>query len=214
MSLQHPVGIGVGAVDLVEAEDRAQAHLQRLGQHELGLGHDAFFGVDQEDAAVHHAQDALDLAAEVGVAGGVDDVDAGLARLAVPEHRGALGQDGDAALALLVVGVHGALGRRLVGAEDAGLGEQLVDERGLAVVDVGDDGDVAQGHGSGQVLSSKGARLYGNAGRAASPCAPHITCTRDCVTRYPEIVVKSVSDQLQKVRRKSFCAVERLCVAL
>ncbi len=85
-SLWTRSGIGVGAVDLVDAEDRTQAHLQRLGQHELGLGHDALFGVDQDDAAVHHAQDALDLAAEVGVAGGVDDVDAGLARLAVPEH--------------------------------------------------------------------------------------------------------------------------------
>ena len=58
----------------------------------------------------------------------------------------ALGQDGDPALALLVVGVHRALDRRLVGAEDAGLGEQLIDEGGLAMVDVGDDGDVAERH--------------------------------------------------------------------
>ena len=109
----------MGAVDLVEAEDRAQAHLQRLAQHELGLGHDAFFGVHQEDAAVHHTEDPLDLAAEVGVAGGVDDVDAGLARFSVPEDAGALGEDGDPALALLVVGVHGALNRRLIGSENA-----------------------------------------------------------------------------------------------
>ena len=46
-------------------------------------------------------QDALDLAAEVGVAGRVDDVDLGVA-----EREGdVLGQDGDAALALEVVGV-------------------------------------------------------------------------------------------------------------
>jgi hypothetical protein len=31
----------------------------------------------------------------------------------------------------------------LVGGEYAGLAQQLVDQRGLAVVDVGDDGDVA-----------------------------------------------------------------------
>jgi hypothetical protein len=37
-------------------------------------------------------------------------------------------------------------GDALVVAEGAGLLEQLVDQRGLAVVDVGDDGDVAQ-HG-------------------------------------------------------------------
>ena len=140
------IGISVGAVDLVDAQDRTQAHLQRLGQHEFGLGHDALFGVDQQDAAVHHAEDALDLTAEVGVAGGVDDVDPGLARLAVPEHARAFGQDGDAALALLVVGVHGALGRRLIGSEHTRLGQKLVHQGGFAVVDVGDDGDVAQVH--------------------------------------------------------------------
>ena len=35
------------------------------------------------------------------------------------------------------------LGDVLVGAERAGLAEHGVDERGLAMVDVGDDGDVA-----------------------------------------------------------------------
>ena len=56
---------------------------------------------------------------------------------------GVLGQDGDAALALEVVAVHRALGDALVGAERAALVQQRVDQRGLAVVDVGDDGDVA-----------------------------------------------------------------------
>ena len=34
----------------------------------------------------------------------------------------------------------------LVGAEGAALAQQLVDQRGLAVVDMGDDGDVADVH--------------------------------------------------------------------
>ncbi len=145
--VQHPVGIGVRPVDLVEHHDRPQAQLQRLAQHELGLRHDAFLGVHQQQAAVDHAQDPLHLAAEVGVAGGVDDVDPRLARGAVPQHRGGLGQDGDSPLALLVVGVHGPLGMGLVRAEDTRLGQQLVHQGGLAMIDVGDDGDVAQGHG-------------------------------------------------------------------
>ena len=145
--VQHAVRVGVRPVDLVQHHDGMQADLQRLAEHELGLRHNAFLGVDQQHTTIDHAQDTLDLTAEVGVAGGVDDVDAGLARLAVPEHRGALGQDGDAALALLIVGVHGAFGVRLIGAERTRLGEQLIDQGGLAVVDVGDDGDVAKGHG-------------------------------------------------------------------
>ena len=74
------------------------------------------------------------------MAGGVDDVDLH----AAVAHRGVLGEDRDALLALEVVRVHDPLVDVLVGAEDAGLPEHGVDQRGLAVVDVGDDGDVAQ----------------------------------------------------------------------
>ena len=65
----------------------------------------------------------------------------------MPEHAGAFGQNGDPPLPLLVVGVHGALDRGLIGSEDAGLGEELVNQGGFAMVDVGDDGDIAKGHG-------------------------------------------------------------------
>jgi hypothetical protein len=68
-----------------------------------------------------------------------------LMRVSFPVDRGALGEDGDAALALEVVRIHRALGDALVVAEGAGLAQQLVDERGLAMIDVGDDRDVASG---------------------------------------------------------------------
>ena len=58
-------------------------------------------------------------------------------------HRGVLRQDGDAALALQVVRVHHALGHLLILAEDVRLLEHGVHQRRLAVVDVGDNGDVA-----------------------------------------------------------------------
>jgi len=105
--------------------------------------HRPFGGVDEHDRAVDHRKNALDLAAEIGVARRVDDIDAH----ALPHHRGRLGQDGDAALALEVVGIHHPLGDALVFAERAGLLQQAVDQRRLAVVDVGDDGDVSQLHG-------------------------------------------------------------------
>ena len=134
---------GVGAIDLVDHDDRLQPHLQRLGDDELGLGQGTFGGVDQHQRAVDHVQDALDLAAEIGVARRVDDVDAG----ALPEDRGDLGENGDAALALEIVGIHRAFGHPLVVAERAGLLQQTVDQRGLAMVDMGDDGDIAKMHG-------------------------------------------------------------------
>ena len=117
-------------------------HLERLGDHEFGLRQRPFGGVDQHQRAIDHVEDALDLAAEIGVAGGVDDIDPGV----LPDQRGRLGQDGDAALALEVVGIHRALGNALVVAKRAGLLQQPVDQGGFAMVDVGDDGDIAQVH--------------------------------------------------------------------
>ena len=116
-------------------------------QHALG-------GVDQHNRAVHHVQDAFDLAAEIGVSGGVDDVDPHV----LPQHRGAFGQDGDPALLLQLIPVHRPFRDVLVVAEGAGLAEQLVDEGGLAMIDMGDDGDVADLHDG---LVEKGARAGG-----------------------------------------------------
>src|SRR4029079_1667566 len=81
--------------------------------------------------------------------------------------RAVLGQDRDAALALEVVRVHDALGDLLVGAEGAALAQQLGDQRRLAVVDVGDDGDVSDlaGH-AGRLSDTKEVR------RAAATSAP------------------------------------------
>ena len=56
---------------------------------------------------------------------------------------GGLGQDGDAALALEIVGVEDAVDDGFVIAKDAALVEHGVDQCGLAMVDVGYDGDVA-----------------------------------------------------------------------
>ena len=63
---------------------------------------------------------------------------------AVVAHGGVLGEDRDALLALEVAGVHGPLGELVVLVVGALLPQHRVDEGGLAVVDVGDDRDVAQ----------------------------------------------------------------------
>ena len=131
-----------------------QPRLERLAQDEAGLRQRPFARVDEQEDAVDHRQPALDLAAEVGVARRVDDVDLDVA---VPD-RGVLGEDRDALLALQVHRVHHALRDVLVLAERAGLPEHRVDERRLAVVDVRDDGDVAdvaaEGH-SPRVLAAR-----------------------------------------------------------
>ena len=123
--------------------------LERLAQHEAGLGEGPLRGVDQQEDPVDHGQAPLDLPAEVGVPGGVDDVDLD----PVVDDGGVLGQDGDALFTLEITRVHDPLVDRLVGPEGARLPEHGVDQGGLAVVDVGHDGHVAdvvagqEGHG-------------------------------------------------------------------
>ena len=137
--VQHNVRLGIGAVDLVDDDDRLQPDGERLHQHELGLRHRPFGGIDEQDGAVDHVQDALHLAAEIRVARRIDDVDAGV----LPEERRDLGEDGDAALLLERVGIHGPLGHFLTGTEGAGRAEKHVDQGRLAMIDMRDDGDVA-----------------------------------------------------------------------
>ena len=113
--------------------------LERLGEHEPRLRHRPLGRVDQHQRPVGHPQHAFDFAAEIGVAGRVDDVDLH----ALVMQGDVLGQDRDAALALQFVGIENAFADQLAFAELAALPQQAIDQRRLAVVDVGDDGDIA-----------------------------------------------------------------------
>src|SRR5262249_19797444 len=76
---------------------------------------------------------------EIRVAGRVDDV----YLCAAQRQRDVLGQDSDAALAFQVVRVEDALAAQLALAEQARLAHHLIDEGRLAVVNVGNNGHVA-----------------------------------------------------------------------
>ena len=138
--IEHPVWPRGGPIDFVHDDHHLLVQGEGVAQHEARLGHRPLDRVDQEEHPVAHVEDALHLAAEVGVARGVDEVE--LVPL-VADGR-VLGHDGDAALALEVVAVHDAGAPGLVLPPDLGLGEHGVDEGRLAVVDVRDDGDIAE----------------------------------------------------------------------
>ena len=137
--VEHFLNAGIRAVDLVDHHDRSQPRLQGFHQHVAGLRQGTFAGIHQQHDAVHDLERALDLAAEIAVAGRVDDVDLDV----VIPQAGGLGQDGDAALALQFVRIHHALDHRFVGPEKAALAEHGVYKGGFAVVNVGNDGHVA-----------------------------------------------------------------------
>ncbi len=154
--VQRAGRIGVRPVDLVHDHDRPQPQAEGAHQHVTRLRHGALVRVHQEEHRVDHAEYALHLSREVGVARRVDDVD----EVAAPLHRAVLGADRDAALALEVAAVHDALLDPGVVAEHTGGAEDAVDQGRLAVVDVGDDGEIADRLGGvhGRSLQSVGSR--------------------------------------------------------
>ncbi len=137
--VQHLGRTRIRAIDLVHDHQRHEPPLERLAEHEPRLWQRALRRVHQEDHPVDHGERPLHLTAEIRVARGVDDVD----QQVLVVNRRVLRQDGDTALALEIGVVHHALDQALVDAENPALPEQGVDERGLAMVDVRDDGNVA-----------------------------------------------------------------------
>jgi hypothetical protein len=124
-------------------------------QHEAGLRQRTFGGVDQQQHPVHHLQGSLDLATEIGVARGVDDIDLD----ALMPDRCVLGEDRDATLTLEIARVHDPFGNPLVRAEGAALPQHGVHQRRFAVVDVGNDGQISEfGHTGDPLRSANAAR--------------------------------------------------------
>ena len=152
--VQYFIHAAVRTVNFVDDDDRAQALGQCFHQYEFGLWHRAFCGIDENEYAVHHAQDTLYFTAEIGVAWRIDDVDAGV----LPLDAGAFRENGNAALFLEVIAIHHALVHALVVAEGTCLAQHHVDKGGLAMIYVRNDGDVTKfGHRNLNRLGIKGA---------------------------------------------------------
>jgi hypothetical protein len=138
-----PVRLGARQVDLVEDGDDLETRIHREEQVRERLRLDALGRIHHEHSAFARRQGARDLVGEVHVAGRVDEVE--LVLLAIVRgvrHPHRVQLDRDAALALEVEGVE-HLGLHFALLEHAGFLDQAVRERGLAVIDVGDDAEVA-----------------------------------------------------------------------
>ena len=107
------------------------------------LGLDALRGVDDEERALAGGKRAVHLIGEIDMAGRVDEVElVGLAVLGLVGEAHGLRLDGDAALALDIHGIEHLL-LHLAEIEAAGQLDQPVGQRRLSMVDMGDDGEIA-----------------------------------------------------------------------
>ena len=73
--IYHFPGSCLRAVDLIDAYHHRKGELQRLLQNKFRLRHGALKGVNHQDNAVDHFQYALHLAAEIGMARCVYNID-------------------------------------------------------------------------------------------------------------------------------------------
>jgi hypothetical protein len=159
--VEHLGRAGVAAVNLVDRDDHGEPARHRLLEDVARLGQGAFGCVDEQQDRVDHEQRPLHLAAEVGVAGRVDDVQPD----ALVVHGRLFGEDRDPLLPLEVTRVHDPVHDRLVRPKRPGLAEHRVHERGLAVVHVGDDRHVPE------IGPDRGRAGGGGIGHGPADCA-------------------------------------------
>ena len=108
---------------------------QRALKHESRLGHGTLCRVNKQNNAVYHLKYTLDLAAEVSVAGGVNDIDLYILVM----NCGILRKNGDTSLAFDVARVHNAGDSFLILSVNSALLEHFIDQSGLSVVNVCND---------------------------------------------------------------------------
>ena len=141
--LAHSVGLGRRQVDLVEDRHDLVIVVERLIDIGQRLRLDPLGGVDHEQRALAGGQRPVHLIGEIDMARRVDQVqlvELAVLRAIVEPHG--LRLDGDAALALDVHGIEHLL-LHLPRREPAAELDQPVGQRRLAVIDMGDDGEVA-----------------------------------------------------------------------
>ena len=137
------LGVGGGQIDLVHHRADLQVVLQGQIGVGQGLGLDALGGVHHQDGALTGRQRAGDLVVEVHMARGVDEVELILLPVLSPViELDRPGLDGDAPLPLQVHVVQ-QLALHLPLGDGVALLDQPVGEGGFAMVDMGDDTEIA-----------------------------------------------------------------------
>ena len=179
--LAHPLGLGCRQVDLVEDRDDLVVVVDGLVDIGQGLGLDALGCIDHQDGAFAGGQAAADFIGKVDVPRRVHQIeDVGLAVFGLVVEAHGLGLDGDAALALDIHGIEHLFLHLALGQAAGGL-DQPVGQGGFAMVDVRDDGEVADtgqgrahGRGSSIILPRATASLSGRGFfPRTGPCGDH-----------------------------------------
>ena len=122
----------VGLVYLVNNYNNSVVKFKSSLKNESGLGHRSLCRVNEKNNSVNHFEDTLNLAAEVSVAGGVNEVYLNV----LVVYRGVFCKNSNSSFLFKVTGVHNAGNGLLVFSVYTALLEHLVYESGFSVVNV------------------------------------------------------------------------------
>src|ERR1051325_4112423 len=154
--IKHFVRSCVFAIDLIDYNDRLDLVLEGFAQNKARLHLRTVMCIDDQEGAIDHLHDSLDLATKVSVTWSIDDIDP----IIVPLKRCILSSDRYPFFPLKIHRIHHALFHLLIGTKRARLAQQLIDKSSLAVVDVRNDGDVPNCVHGDEVLESEGAGIW------------------------------------------------------
>ena len=142
LQLQHTIE----KRSLKRGRRRAESRFGRqdMDKTHLSLDGNTLDGIDDDECAISDTQCSRYLSIEVDMSRGIDEVDEEGALGGVFEDDGDASRgDGDALLLFERHGIQRTSDTNVFSAKEASLGQQRVDERGLAMIDVSDDGEVA-----------------------------------------------------------------------
>jgi hypothetical protein len=152
--VQHVINDRILTIDLVDDHNRAVPQCQGFSQHECRLRHGTFLGVHQQQDSIYHPEGPLDLTAKVGVPRRIDQIDFD----AVIRDARILGANGDPTFPFLIHRIQDPLPHLIDLTMDAGLAQHGINQSRLAVVNVGDDGDVTDVRATGERAMRRTAR--------------------------------------------------------
>ena len=209
--LLDPVGLGRRQVDLVQDRHDLVPRVERVIDVGERLRLDPLARVDDEQRPLAGGERTRHLVGEVDVAGRVHQVeDVGLAVLRPVFEPHGVGLDGDAALALDVHRIEHLLDHVAL-RHGSGLLDQPVGERRLAVVDMGDDGEVAD-------VFDAGGRSWAGDSRAWAGREPPRTFQGTPITRPFDVVLlghrRGPPGQLVRASSASRCGLQSSLAAV
>ena len=122
----------VRLVHLIDHNNGLEANLERLLQHESGLRHRAFEGIDEQQASIGHIEHSLHLATEVRVTGSIQNINLDT----FPPDGNVLGKNGYPSLSLQIIGIKHFAAVVLSIPEKLTSEHHLVNQSSLTMIDV------------------------------------------------------------------------------